>query len=250
MDERPTLEIIAPTVEEALAKGLDQLGLTAADVSVEVLDAGTKGLFGMGGRQVRVRLTVNPPPGMEPAAAKPAGKPSPASKSEGEADAPAPASEAHDAVLDTTEAVVSKLIHHLGFEAQVSAHYDGEDREGRRSIHVDVRGRDLSALIGRHSETLNAFQYVSSLMVGKETKQFVQLTVDVEGFRARREKQLRQMAQRMADQAIKMGRRVTLEPMSAAERRIVHMELQGHPAVTTESVGEEPRRKVTIVPKE
>jgi spoIIIJ-associated protein len=146
--------------------------------------------------------------------------------------------------------MVSKLIHELGFEAQVSAHYDGEDREGRRSIHVDVRGRDLSALIGRHSETLNAFQYVASLMVGKETKQFVQLIVDVEGFRARREKQLRQMAQRMADQATKMGRRVTLEPMSAAERRIVHMELQGHPAVTTESVGEEPRRKVTIVPKE
>lgn len=251
MDERPTLEIIAPTVEEALAKGLEQLGLTAADVSVEVLDTGTKGLFGMGGRQVRVRLTVNPPPGMEvPAAAKPASKPSPASRPDREAAAPAPSSEAHDAVLDTTEAVVSKLVHHLGFEAQVSAHYDGEDREGRRSIHVDVRGRDLSALIGRHSETLNAFQHVSSLMVGKETKQFVQLTVDVEGFRARREKQLRQMAQRMADQALKMGRRVTLEPMSAAERRIVHMELQGHPAVTTESVGEEPRRKVTIVPKE
>ena len=250
MDERPTLEIIAPTVEEALAKGLEQLGLTAADVSVEVLDGGTKGLFGMGGRQVRVRLSVNPPPGMEVAAAKPASKPSPASRADREADAPSRDSEAHDPVLDTTEAVVSKLVHQLGFEAQVSAHYDGEDREGRRSIHVDVRGRDMSPLIGRHSETLNAFQYVSSLMVGKEAKQFVQLTVDVEGFRARREKQLRQMAQRMADQAIKMGRRVTLEPMSAAERRIVHMELQGHPAVTTESVGEEPRRKVTIVPKE
>lgn len=249
MDERPTLEIIAPTVEEALAKGLEQLGLTAADVSVEVLDAGTKGLFGMGGRQVRVRLTVNPPPGME-SPEKPASKPSPASSADREAASAVPASDVHDEVLDTTEAVVSKLVHHLGFEAQVSAHYDGEDREGRRSIHADVRGHDLSALIGRHSETLNAFQYVSSLMVGKETKQFVQLTVDVEGFRARREKQLRQMAQRMADQAIKMGRRVMLEPMSAAERRIVHMELQGHPAVTTESVGEEPRRKVTIVPKE
>ena len=249
MDDRPTLEIIAPTVEEALARGLEQLGLTAADVSVEVLDAGTKGLFGLGGRQVRVRLSVNPPPGME-APPKPARKPSPASHPDHEAAPASPASDVHDDVIDTTEAIVSKLVNHLGFEAQVSAHYDGEDREGRRSIHVDVRGRDLSALIGRHSETLNAFQYVSSLMVGKETKQFVQLIVDVEGFRARREKQLRQMAQRMADQAIKMGRRVALEPMSAAERRIVHMELQGHPAVTTESVGDEPRRKVTIVPKE
>ena len=105
-------------------------------------------------------------------------------------------------------------------------------------------------MIGRHAETLNAFQYVASLMVGKETQQFVQMTVDVEGYRARREKQLRQMAQRMADQALKMGRRVPLEPMSAAERRVIHMELQNHPAVMTESVGEEPRRKVTIAPKE
>ncbi len=138
----------------------------------------------------------------------------------------------------------------MGLEAQVSAHFDESDKPDRRSIRVDVRGRDLSALIGRHAETLNAFQYIASLIVGKGTDQFVQLVVDVEGYRARREKQLRQMAQRMADQAMKMGRRVALEPMSAAERRIVHMELQGHPAVTTESVGDEPRRKVTIVPKE
>src|SRR5690242_11074628 len=67
MNERTTLEIIAPTVEEALAQGLAQLGLTADAVSVEVLDSGSKGLFGLGGRQVRVRLSVNPPPGSEPA---------------------------------------------------------------------------------------------------------------------------------------------------------------------------------------
>ncbi len=249
MDERPTLEIIAPTVEEAIAQGLEQLGLTAADVSVEVLDAGSKGLFGMGGRQVRVRLTVNGPGGA-PAPSSDA----PASSPDREADsAPKPAAAAekvHDPLLDATESVVSKLLHKMGLEAQVNAHFDESDKPDRRSIRVDVRGRDLSAMIGRHAETLNAFQYVASLMVGKEAQEFVQLTVDVEGFRARREKQLRQMAQRMADQALKMGRRVAMEPMSAAERRIVHMELQGHPAVTTESTGEEPRRKVTIVPKE
>ncbi len=158
--------------------------------------------------------------------------------------------ESHDAILDLSESVISKLLYNLGLEAQVSAHLDESDRDERRSIRVDVRGSDLSILIGRHAETLNAFQYVASLIVGKQAGQFVQLVVDVEGFRARREKQLRQMAQRMADQALKMGRRVALEPMSAAERRIVHMELQGHPAVMTESTGEEPRRKVTIIPKE
>jgi spoIIIJ-associated protein len=246
MEERPTLEIIAPTVEEAIAQGLEQLGLTADAVSVEVLDAGTKGFFGMGGRQVRVRLTVRGPGSAPASLVAPTSHPDRAA---------APVSKlvadtSHDSILDLSESVISKLLYNMGLEAQVSAHLDESDRAERRSIRVDVRGRDLSVLIGRHAETLNAFQYVASLIVGKQTGQFVQLVVDVEGFRARREKQLRQMAQRMADQALKMGRRVSLEPMSAAERRIVHLELQGHPAVMTESTGEEPRRKVTIVPKE
>ena len=254
MEERPTLEIIAPTVEEALAQGLEQLGLSADAVSVEVLDAGTKGLFGMGGRQVRVRLTVNGPGGAPAPAPKPASRVA-LSESKGPDREAAPVSKpaadaSHDPTLDLTESVVSKMLFSLGFEAQVAAHFDESDRPDRRSIRADVRGRDLSVLIGRHTETLNAFQYIASLIVGKQAGQFVQLVVDVEGYRARREKQLRQMAQRSADQAMKMGRRVTLEPMSAAERRIIHVELQGHPAVMTESVGEEPRRKVTIVPKE
>ena len=278
-----TLEIIAPTVEEALSQGLAQLGLTADAVSVEVLDSGSKGLFGLGGRQVRVRLTVNPPPGEEvqtppPARQKPAdrpkGKPAPVQKTESapkaqreqkpraekkpvrEAPAaPAPekirqASDSNDPLLDTTESIVSKLIHYLGMKAQVSAHYDDSSTDDRRIIQVDVRGDDLSALIGRQAETLNAFQYVASLIVGKETQKWVQLVVDVEGYRSRREKQVRQIALRMVDQVIKTGRKATLEPMTASERRAIHIELRGHPAVTTESVGEEPHRKVVILPKE
>jgi spoIIIJ-associated protein len=114
---------------------------------------------------------------------------------------------------------------------------------------VDVRGNDLSILIGRRSETLSAFQYVASLIIGKETGQFVQLTVDVEGYRGRREKQLIQMAKRMAEQVAKSGRRQTREPMPAAERRIIHIALRDHPDVTTESTGDDPYRKVTIIPK-
>jgi spoIIIJ-associated protein len=273
-----TLEIIAPTVEEALAQGLSQLGLTADAVSIEVLDSGSKGLFGLGGRQVRVRLTVNPPPGTETPAAEskpkpadqPKAKPAPAKKAESAPKAPReqkphsekkPAKEApvvakkmdngdHDPILDTAESVISKLIHHLGMKAQVSAHFDESSTDDRRTIHVDVRGDDLSALIGRQAETLNAFQYVASLIVGKETEQWVQLVVDVEGYRSRREKQVRQIALRMVDQVIKTGRRATLEPMTASERRAIHIELRGHPAVTTESTGEEPHRKVVIIPKE
>jgi spoIIIJ-associated protein len=273
MSERTTLEIIAPTVEEALSQGLAQLGLPADAVSVEVLDAGNKGLFGLGGRQVRVRLTVHGPEGVPPLVTEPAPpskpepktrpveaaapKPAPVKKPKAEpapAPAPIPAAPAprqeHDPLLDTTEAIVSKLLHMLKLKAQVSAHYADDSTEDRRNIRVDVHGEDLSGLIGRHAETLNAFQYVASLMVGKETQQWVQLVVDVEGFRSRRERQLKQLANRMAEQVMKTGRRGSLEPMPSNERRIIHLELRGHPAVTTESTGEEPHRKVVVVPKE
>ena len=274
MNERTTLEIIAPTVEEALAQGLAQLGLTADAVSVEVLDAGNKGLFGLGKPQVRVRLTVVPPPGSVPVSEPKAVRTEPAApqkeaqrvekKSEPSVQTKVPAPRAqdkpvavneaesqleHDPVLDHTEAVVSKLLRLLNLEAQVSAHYGAPGRDERRNINVDVRGNDLSVLIGRRSEILSAFQYVASLIVGKETGQFVQLTVDVEGYRDRREKQLVQMAKRMAEQVAKSGRRQTLEPMPSDERRIIHIALREHPDVTTESTGDDPYRKVTIVPK-
>lgn len=280
MNEKTTLEIIAPTVEEAIAQGLAQLGLTADAVSVEVLDSGNKGLFGLGKPQVRVRLTVVPPAGTMPVGGETEVKtePAPAPKLEAkrveskpkpesaparipvasvdhsqEKPAPVVKSESqpeHDALLDHTEVVVSKMLHLLNLEAQVSAHYGEAERDGRRSINVDIRGNDLSVLIGRRSETLTAFQYVASLIVGKETEQFVQLTVDVEGYRDRREKQLVQMAKRMADQVAKSGRRQTLEPMPSGERRVIHIALRDHPTVKTESTGEEPYRKVMIVPKE
>lgn len=262
MNQRTTLEIIAPTVEEAIAQGLAELGLTADAVSVEVLDAGTKGFFGLGRTQVRVRLTVNPAPGevdlktesaevSRPEAApvekkaETSGSQAPAAQGSGEPEA----RPEHDALLDRTESVISKILHLLNLQAQVSAHYASTERDGRQNIHVDIRGNDLSVLIGRRSETLSAFQYIASLIVGKEEQQFVQLTVDVEGYRDRREKQLIQMAKRMADQVAKSGRRQTLEPMPSAERRIIHIALRDHPEVKTESTGEEPYRKVMILPK-
>ena len=276
MNEKPTLEIIASTVEEALAQGLAQLGLPAEAVSMEVLDAGTKGLFGLGGRQVRVRLTVKTDedeasveathpvskPDHKPFDQTPwpdsqdgQDKPVSVSKKRAEPKKKEPALKPEfkdgsgtDELLNLAEETVSKLLYHMNLQAQVSAHYEETDRDDRRTILVDVRGDDLSILIGRRSETLNAFQYVASLMVGKEVQQWVQLVVDVEGYRSRREDQLRRMARRMAEQTVKTGRRQVLEPMSANERRIIHIELREYPAVTTESIGEDPYRKVTIIP--
>lgn len=263
MNQRTTLEVIAPTVEEAIAQGLAELGLTADAVSVEVLDAGNKGLFGLGKPHVRVRLTVNPAPasGVMDVQTESVARSQPESERVEMKPEPVPVKPSplaketepqpeHDELLDRTESVVSKMLHLLDLQAQVSAHYGPTERDGRRNIQVDIRGSDLSVLIGRRSETLSAFQYIASLIVGKEEQQFVQLTVDVEGYRDRREKQLVQMAKRMADQVSKSGRRQTLEPMPSAERRIIHIALRDHPDVKTESTGEEPYRKVMILPKD
>jgi spoIIIJ-associated protein len=133
--------------------------------------------------------------------------------------------------------------------AGVTAHFgEPDDAHSRVPIIVDIHGEDLSILIGPRAETLNALQYISNLIVGKELGRSIPLQVDVEGYRARHTQQIRQLARRMADQAVKTGRRQVLEPMPASERRLVHIELRSYPGVATESVGEDPRRKVTIIP--
>jgi spoIIIJ-associated protein len=236
MNERTTLEVIAPTVEEAVAQGLSDLGLPEDAVDVEILDSGSRGLLGIGGRQARVRLTIKPVDG----ASAPAG-----------AAAPAPASPAStdDPVLDLARQTVVDLLDKMKINATVEVKFGAADEEGQLPVQVDIHGNDLGVLIGRRAEILNALQYIVNLIISKQVEHWVQVIVDVEGYRARRERQLRQMAHRMADQAVKTGRRQVLEPMSPSERRIIHMELRDVTEVTTQSIGEEPARKVTIVPK-
>ncbi len=154
-----------------------------------------------------------------------------------------------DNLLFISQRTVSEMLEKMKNQARVEARYGEADEEGQRPVHIDIRGNDLAVLIGRRAEILNAMQYIVNLIVSKQVEYWVQIIIDVEGYRARRERQLRQMAQRMADQAVRTGRRQVLEPMAAVERRIVHLELRNHPKVTTQSIGEEPSRKVTIVPK-
>jgi len=232
MNERPTLEKIAPTVEEAVAEGLAELGLTAEAVDVDVLDAGSKGLLGIGGRQARVRLSIKVSPVAEPAAPL-----------------PTPTGD-QQKIIDLACTIVTGMLENMKVNASVDAHLGEAEAGGESPVMVDIRGSDLAVLIGRHAEILNAMQYLVNLMVSKQVEHWVQVIVDVEGYRARRERQLRQLARRMADQVVKNGRRQSLEPMPAGDRRIIHLELRDHASVITQSVGEEPSRKVTIVPKE
>jgi spoIIIJ-associated protein len=266
-DNRTSLEIIAPSVEEATAKGLADLGLTEDAVEIEVLDAGSKGLFGIGFRQARVRLTIKATsleaaaqPVVEPAAAlsKPA-TPAPvvdetvkpqAAPAQSAAPEPVELSKEEELTLHVARETVEELLERMNVRARVTVQRgQPEDDRDRAPVQVDVRGDDLSILIGPKAEILNALQYIAGLIVSKEIGKSVPLVVDVEGYRLRRSQQIRQIARRMADQAVRTGRRQVLEPMPANERRLVHIELRDHPGVTTESVGEEPFRKVTILPK-
>ena len=146
---------------------------------------------------------------------------------------------------------MEELLERMRVKAKIEPRYvEPEDEKDRRVILVDIQGNDLSILIGRRSETLNALQYIGSLIVSKEAGKWVPMMIDVQGYRERRNRQLRQLGRRMAEQAIQTGRRQVLEPMPANERRIIHLELRDHPQVFTESTGEEPYRKVTISLKE
>lgn len=238
-----TLEIIAPTPEEAIEKGLSQLGLPSSAVDIEVLDNGSRGLFGLGSRQARVRLTINLTT-KEKDSKENQNKPVVLSK-----EMPAASTYANDKdqLLQTTQMVVTDLITKMKVRAQVNVKFVQPDGEkGEPVIQVDIQGSDLSILIGRRSETLNALQYIAGLIINKKMGRLIPLIIDVQGYRSRRERQIRQLARRMADQAVNTGKKQVLEPMPANERRLLHLELRDHPKVITESVGEEPNRKITI----
>lgn len=245
--ERTTLEIIAPSVEEAVARGVEQLGISPDMVEVEILDEGAKGFLGFGSRQVRVRLTLKHAPGKSAGKAAEAAH---AGESAPQAVPPVPTpATTDDHLLNFATQTARELLGKMKINAHVTARYGEAEADGEIPVLVDVRGDDLSVLIGRRAETLNALQYILALIVSKEASNWVQVVVDVEGYRARRERQLRQLARRMAEQAVRTGKRQMLEPMSSAERRIIHLELRNHADVVSESVGEEPNRKVTILLK-
>jgi len=251
--EKTTLEIIAPTVDEAVEKGLGQLGLPQEEVEIEVLDSGSHGFLGLGSRQARIRLTIKQANQVlnrevEEQFSKTATKsPPPEAPTKQESAGTSTQTVPDDPTLKIAWQVVSDLLEKMKVNARVSANYlEAVDEKDHSGIMVEIQGDDLSILIGRRSETLNALQYITSLIVGKEVGEWVPVMIDVQGYRARRERQLRLIARRIAEQAIHTGKRQVLEPMPANERRIIHLELKDHPQVFTESVGDEPNRKVTI----
>ena len=233
-NNRATLEVISHTVDEAIEKGLKDLGLPREAVEITVLDEGGSGILGLGSRQARVRISILT--GEEADSQESA---LPLSQTD------------KDETLNLAEEIISELLEKMNLEAKVEARY-GEESPNlpHRPILVDITGNDLSILIGRRAKTLNALQYITRLILGKELEHGIPLSIDVEGYRERREKQVRQLARRVAEQVSDTGREQALEPMPANERRFAHLELQDEPQVYTESVGTEPHRKVIIFPQD
>ena len=264
------------TPEEATETGLAILKLTEEQVEIEVLSKGSRGLLGFGAEDARVRIT---PIGKKPS--KPASPPPPektaappprqAVKTQPEATVqqpeapkappkpekpvePKPSAAPGDGAdpKDVAAELLQGLLDRMGVKASVqTTEYRGVLDEGQDApLVLNIEGEDLGILIGRRAETLSSIQYLTRLMVNHRLHRWVNVIVDVEGYRARREEQLARLANRMADRAVSTGKPVMLEAMPPNERRIVHITLRDNPLVTTESVGEGDHRKVTIIPKE
>jgi spoIIIJ-associated protein len=158
------------------------------------------------------------------------------------------ASEASPAALDAGKRLLEQLMQHLGFSVAVNI-------ETGETNRLNVVGADdeeheaLGALIGRKGERLSALQHIVNLMLSREMGEWTRVLVDVEGYRGRREQQLREIADRAAARVVETGKMLQLEPMPALERRWIHLALRNHPAVGTQSIGEEPNRRVVVVPK-
>jgi spoIIIJ-associated protein len=200
------------TVEEAIEAALQMAGLSRDEAEVEVLDEGSRGLFGLGGREARVRVV-------------PKAEPLP----------PDEATKAQD--------VARELLGRMGFEATVRV------RPTERGVAVEVEGEDLAALIGRHGQGLQAFEAILALLVARAAGRPVPLEVDIAGYRERRRAQLVLRARKAAEQAVREGRPIHLPPMNARDRRVVHTALAQDPGVATRSEGEGATRHVVVEPK-
>lgn len=273
-----SIEITASDVESAIAQGLAQLKLMRADVKIEVLEEGSRGIIGIGAKQARVRLT----PFEETVAAAPVASTAAddladdeqelddldadedadyeddgeeyddeeegdedGDGEEDDADA-APQIEGEPLAVEITRTILDRM----GFkraEANGRSVLPMDDADQPSIVvDIDVDERDEEAFLAHSAEALNAMQTIVQTMWSHQTKSSVRVNLDVNGYKAQRQDKLINMARRMAERVVESGRPIILEPMAAIDRRIVHMALRDHPVVFTESLGEGSSRKVQI----
>jgi spoIIIJ-associated protein len=250
MDVERAVEAVGEDIEAAVADGLARLNVDRDAVEIEVLDDGSRGLFGLGAREARVRLTIKPRPDVA-TAAEPVPPPD-KEPVEPVVTEPAPSvSEEGKNEAEIARGVLLELLTLMDIQGSKVDVRRAKPAEGEREppLVLDVHGPDTDVLVGRRGKTIAALQHITRLIVGHEIEGRIHLVIDVDGFKVRREKSLHRLALRMAEQAVRTNRTVRLEPMPPHERRIIHLALRNHPDVTTDSIGEGDRRKVTIIPR-
>ena len=240
MDRRASVDIQARSRDEALRLALEQLGARAEDVTVEVLAEIENDFYGDG--EVLLRVSRK---GARGRTAAPQQQPEPASRQS-----------VADDVLEEFEQLAKEIVVDLLAKMAVEADVMAVDNpsvmpvgaDDPPTVFIDIMGRDLGLLIGRRGENLSQFQYLVNLLLNRQTDDWVRAIIDVEGYRIRREESLIGLAERVGRQVARNRRPISLEPMPPNERRVVHLTLQNQPDVSTESSGDEPLRRVTIVP--
>jgi spoIIIJ-associated protein len=203
------IEIAAATVEQAMEKAEAQLGLSRDQFEVEVIREGKSGILGVGGREALIRVTPVTLP-------------------------------EKDAVKGVT-GILDTLLGLLGVPGKV------EVLSNELPLALDIEGDDLGILIGRRGQTLASLEYITKLVVVGRLRAWIPLTVDVGGYKKRRRDSLQRLALYLAEQVKSRRRAITMEPMPANERRIVHLTLADDPDVTTQSIDEGEHRKVVIL---
>jgi spoIIIJ-associated protein len=200
------VEITGKTVDDAIQSGLKELGVKIEKVDVEVLEHGSKGLFGLGAKPAKVRVTLK-----------------------------------HD-YTTLAKAFLRDVLDKMDIKSEIHI------KEEEDLVKINLVGPDMGILIGYRGETLDALQYLVSLVINKENKEneYKKVILDTENYRKKREETLVRLANKLAYKVNKYNKSITLEPMNPYERRIIHAALQNHPHVTTHSQGEEPYRKVVI----
>ena len=239
------------TLEEAIEKALSQLQTTKENVNIKVLEEPTKGIFGLGGKEAIIVATVKGSEDDLPEAPKPVKeavqevKPKPAKKAN-TAEKPTAATviktETASAGTDMLYNFLSELVFKIEKTCVVNVTDEGEH------LKAVITGEGIGAIIGRRGETLDAIQYLASLVVnkGKHGDDYRRVVVDTENYRAKREETLIRLANSMASKVVKYKKDLSLEPMNPYERRIIHSCLQGRTDITTKSVGQEPNRKIVV----
>ena len=264
------IDVTGKTEEEAIRKALQQLQMDRDDVSVEILERAKSGFLGIGSSPARVRVTYGQQEPEAPAAPvqpekKPEKKPEPKPQPKPQQPKPqkpktpkaapkapevpkaaeTPAAPVQESCQDDNARRITEfltgLLEHMDSPAQVKV---TETEKGRYSVVLE--GQKLGQLIGRRGETLDAIQQLTNYAVNSGRENRIRVHVDAENYRAKREQSLESLARKVAGKVTKYRRSVTLEPMNAYERHVIHAALQDVPGVNTYSIGTEPNRRVVV----